>query len=235
MSIHATIRSHRLRLGMTEQQFADRAGVTRAAVQQWEREGGTAPRRSKQADVANVLGISLAELLGVADTTAQSVASEGAMQAITGSAPAAIDLDNNPDYPAIRRVRFRLSAGASGFGVDYSHSEDGAPIVFQRGWYEARGLKPCQLFAVKVANGSMEPGLHDGDTVVVNTDSVTPKDGVVFAVNYEGEMVIKRLMRDGGQWWLASDNQDQRRYPRKICDEHSVLIGEIVHKQSERI
>ena len=160
---------------------------------------------------------------------------EGAMQADAGSAPVAIDLDNNPDYPAIRRVRFRLSAGASGFGVDYSHSEDGAPIVFQRGWYEARGLKPCKLFAVKVANGSMEPGLHDGDTVVVNTDSVTPKDGVVFAVNYEGEMVIKRLMRDGGQWWLASDNQDQRRYPRKICDEHSVLIGEIVHKQSERI
>ena len=160
---------------------------------------------------------------------------EGAMQADAGSAPVAIDLDNNPDYPAIRRVRFRLSAGASGFGVDYSHSEDGAPIVFQRGWYEARGLKPCKLFAVKVANGSMEPGLHHDDTVVVNTDSVTPKDGVVFAVNYEGEMVIKRLMRDGGQWWLASDNQDQRRYPRKICDEHSVLIGEIVHKQSERI
>ena len=160
---------------------------------------------------------------------------EGAMQAAAGSAPVAIDLENNPDYPAIRRVRFRLSAGASGFGVDYSHSEDGAPIVFQRGWYEARGLKPCKLFAVKVANGSMEPGLHHDDTVVVNTDSVTPKDGVVFAVNYEGEMVIKRLMRDGGQWWLASDNQDQRRYPRKICDEHSVLIGEIVHKQSERI
>lgn len=160
---------------------------------------------------------------------------EGAMQADAGSAPVAIDLDNNPDYPAIRRVRFRLSAGASGFSVDYSHNEDGAPIVFQRGWYEARGLKPCKLFAVKVANGSMEPGLHHDDTVVVNTDSVTPKDGVVFAVNYEGEMVIKRLVRDGGQWWLASDNQDQRRYPRKICDEHSVLIGEIVHKQSERI
>lgn len=235
MSIHVTIRSHRLRLGMTEQQLADRVGVTRAAVQQWEREGGTAPRRSKQADVANVLGISLAELLGVADTAERNATGEGAMQADAGSAPVAIDLDNNPDYPAIRRVRFRLSAGASGFGVDYSHSEDGAPIVFQRGWYEARGLKPCKLFAVKVANGSMEPGLHDGDTVVVNTASVTPKDGVVFAVNYEGEMVIKRLVRDGGQWWLASDNQDQRRYPRKICDEHSVLIGEIVHKQSERI
>jgi phage repressor protein C with HTH and peptisase S24 domain len=65
----------------------------------------------------------------------------------------------------------------------------------------------------------MEPGLYDGDTVVVNTEQVTPKDGVVFAVNYEGELVIKRLMRDAGQWWLRSDNADQRRYPRKTCGE----------------
>ena len=85
MSIHVTIRSHRLRLGMTEQQLADRVGVTRAAVQQWEREGGTAPRRSKQADVANVLGISLAELLGVADTAERNATGEGAMQADAGS------------------------------------------------------------------------------------------------------------------------------------------------------
>lgn len=145
-----------------------------------------------------------------------------------------IDLENNPDYPAIRRVAFKLSAGASGFGVEYRDG-DGAPIVFQRKWYTDNGFDPAALFAVRVANGSMEPGLYDGDTVVVNTKSVEPKDGVVFAVNYEGEMVIKRLVRDGGQWWLASDNPNQQRYPRKVCDEHSRLIGEVVHKQSMRI
>ena len=148
------------------------------------------------------------------------------------SAP--IDLENNPNFPAIKRANFKLSAGVSGFAIEYDQKL-GAPIVFQRQWYEHRGLKPEKLFAVKVANGSMEPGLTHGDTVVVNTDQVTPKDGVVFAVNYEGEMVIKRLVRDAGQWWLSSDNPDQRRYPRKICDENCLLIGEVVHKQSERI
>ncbi len=147
---------------------------------------------------------------------------------------AAIDLDNNPEYPAIRRVEFKLSAGASGFGVEY-RDNDGAPIVFQRKWYSDNGFEPGHLFAVRVANGSMEPGLYDGDTVVVNTKSTQPKDGIVFAVNYEGEMVIKRLIRDGGQWWLSSDNPNQQRYPRKLCDEHSLLIGEVVHKQSMRI
>ena len=71
--------------------------------------------------------------------------------------------------------------------------------------------------------------------MIVNTAQTQPKDGVVFAVNYEGEMVIKRLIRDDGQWWLSSDNPDQRRYPRKVCHEGVKLIGEVVHKQSERI
>lgn len=148
--------------------------------------------------------------------------------------PVPISMENNPDYPAIRRVHFKLSAGASGFGVDYE-GEDAAPIVFRREWYERNGYQPGKLLAVRVGNGSMEPGLYDGDTVVVNTADTTPADGVVFAINYEGEMVIKRLVRDGGQWWLASDNPDQRRYPRKVCDEHAFLLGRIVHKQSEKI
>ena len=145
-----------------------------------------------------------------------------------------IDLDNNPDYPSIRRVKFKLSAGVSGFAVDYQ-SGNGNPLVFRRDWYEKNGYTPSKLFATYVANGSMEPGLYDGDTVVVNTERTEPKDGHVFAVNYEGELIIKRLVRDDGQWWLSSDNPDQRRYPRKVCHEGVCLIGEIVHKQSERI
>lgn len=145
-----------------------------------------------------------------------------------------ISLDNNGDYPTVRRVRFKLSAGASGFGIEYIDN-DGPPIVFQKSWFISRGYNPAKLFATKVANGSMETGLFDGDTVVVNTESTKPKDGVVFAANFEGELVIKRLVRDSGQWWLSSDNPDQRRYPRKLCDENVFIIGEIVHKQSERI
>lgn len=147
---------------------------------------------------------------------------------------ATIDLDDNPQYPMIRRVQFKLSAGASGFGIEYDDG-DGAPIVFQKSWFQSRGFNPAKLFATKVLNGSMETGLYSGDTVVVNTESTGPKDGIVFAVNFEGELVIKRLVRDAGQWWLCSDNPDQRRYPRKLCDENVHIVGEIVHKQSERI
>lgn len=145
-----------------------------------------------------------------------------------------INLIDNPDYPAIRRVNIKLSAGASGFGVDYV-DDDEAPIVFQRKWFEHHGYTPDKLLAVRVCNGSMEPGLYDGDTVIINTADTALKDGVVFSMNYEGELVVKRLVRDAGEWWLASDNPDQRRYPRKVCTEDVFCIGRIVHRQSERI
>lgn len=145
-----------------------------------------------------------------------------------------VPLDGNADYPAIKRVRFKLSAGASGFGVEYLEG-DGAPMVFERSWFDSRGFKPEALFAVRVSGASMESGLHAGDTVVVNTADTDPKDGEVSAVNYEGELIIKRMVRDAGQWWLTSDNPDKTRFPHKVCGDGVFVIGRVVHKQSERI
>ncbi len=160
---------------------------------------------------------------------------EGAMDLGDRPRGFAVDLEDNPDFLPIRFYRdWRISAGASGFALEYADG-GGDPIVFQKQWYERHGFRPGKLFAVRVGNASMEPGLCHDDVVVVNTDQQNPKDGVVFAVDYEGEMVIKRLVRDSGQWWLTSDNPDQTRYPRKLCDAHCRLLGEVVHKQSQRI
>lgn len=63
MSTHTIIRAGRLRLKMSERQFADAVGVSRGAVQQWEKEDGTAPKRAHQKKVADILGISIAELM----------------------------------------------------------------------------------------------------------------------------------------------------------------------------
>jgi len=146
-----------------------------------------------------------------------------------------ITLANNDEYPAIKRVNLKLSAGIVGFGIDYD-VEDRTPIVMQREWFKSRGFKPENLIATKVKGDSMQPGLYDGDTVVINTAEHTPVDGHVYAINYEGEMLIKRMVRDTGVWWLSSDNQDQRKHPRKECNSDlCIIIGKVVHKQSEVI
>lgn len=232
--------SERLRLamdeaGMSQAELARKVGVKAPSINGWLSGKAKFLRGENLLAAARALKVSQDWLAtGKGSMRPAADADASLRQANTDEASAAIDLRDNADYPAVRRVRFKLSAGASGFAVEYLDDDD-APIVFRRQWFENNGYRPEKLFATRIANGSMEPGLYDGDTVVVNTDQTRAKDGIVFAVNYEGELVVKRLVRDAGQWWLLSDNPDQRRYPRKLCDENVFLVGEIVHKQSERI
>jgi phage repressor protein C with HTH and peptisase S24 domain len=145
------------------------------------------------------------------------------------------DEEQSDEYVTIREVDFKLSAGITGFSIDYPNEEK-APITFRREWIASRGYDADKMFAVSVTGESMETNLYAGDLVVVNTKETTPVDGSVYAVNYEGELLIKRLVRDNGQWWLSSDNADQRKYPRKQCaGDICLILGKIVHKQSERI
>jgi transcriptional regulator with XRE-family HTH domain len=64
METKDVIRTNRLKLGLTEQQLADRVGVSRGSVQQWEK-GKTAPKRGNQDAVAAALGIDKALLMGL--------------------------------------------------------------------------------------------------------------------------------------------------------------------------
>jgi phage repressor protein C with HTH and peptisase S24 domain len=135
----------------------------------------------------------------------------------------------------IRKVKLRLSAGIAGFAIEPIDDED-EPIYLPSAWLQKRGFKPENLLALSIKGQSMEPSLFERDTVIIHTANVTLIDSEVYAVNYEGEAVVKRMVKDNGQWWLTSDNPDQRRYPRKQCaGEACLIIGQVVRKESDRI
>lgn len=142
--------------------------------------------------------------------------------------------DERAGFLPVRRGTLKLSAGVSGWAIEFEN-RDAPPIFFRRDWVEKCGFRPDKLLALKVQGSSMETGLYDGDTVVVNLADTTPIDGEVFAINFEGECVIKRMKREAGEWWLSSDNADKRRYPDKRVSDGVQLLGRIVFKQSERI
>lgn len=145
------------------------------------------------------------------------------------------DSEENPLISRIRKVKLKISAGISGFAIDPDY-EDGNPIYFRKDWIESRGYRVNNLIAIVVQGQSMEPTLNNGDTVVINTADTTPRDGDVYAINYEGEAIVKRMIRDSGVWWLSSDNQDKSRYPNKQCSgDGCIVIGKVIHKQSEHI
>ncbi len=147
----------------------------------------------------------------------------------------AVEPDDAQVVP-IQKVRLRLSAGITGFQTEIDSHDGADSISISRAWIERKGYSPNKLIAIHVKGESMENALHEDDIVVINTADTKPADGFVFAVNYEGESVIKRLSRDIGEWWLTSDNPDQRKYHRKMCrGGECIIIGRVVKVESERI
>ena len=207
--------------GIKQIELARRVGVTRGAVSLWFKGTTTSLEGENLLKAAQALAISPTWL----------ATGRGKMKPASAKE---IPLEDNPDYPAIKRVKIKISAGVTGFGVE-PLTEEHAPIVFHKSWYEKNGYKPESLIAIKVSGASMEPGLFDGDWVVINTADTTPRDGSAFALNYDGEAVVKRLFRTDGQWVAASDNQDKRIYRDRPMNGDTFIIGRVVHKQSERI
>lgn len=142
---------------------------------------------------------------------------------------------HDTEFILIRKVKLRLSAGMTGFKTE-PEFEDGGTIALDPKWVAKHRYNPEKLIAIKVKGESMEPALHEDDVVILNTDDNKPADGVVFAVNYEGEVVVKRLSRDIGEWWLTSDNADQRKFHRKMCrNGECIIIGRVVRREGDRI
>lgn len=217
----ARLYAARKHAGMSQTEVAKAVQISQGTYAQAEKSGQSSGQVTR---LAAVLGVN-------ADWLATG---EGNM--LDRPHPEEVDLDAHPDLTPIRKVTLRLQAGVSGFAVDPLDEIDGPPIFFRNDWLQQRGYKPYNLITVKVKGQSMESNLHDGDLVVINTADTEPKDGEVFAANYEGEAVIKRVKRERGTWWLTSDNLDKARYPDKECVEGTcIIIGRIIHKQSEKI
>lgn len=145
-----------------------------------------------------------------------------------------IEADDH-QFVHIPLVELKLSAGLSGYQTVPLGNEDSILNV-REGWMRSRKLNPRHLVAIQVTGDSMERALHAGDIVILDTSDTTPIDGEVYAVNYEGQAVVKRLERDAGEWWLTSDNASPGRHGRKVCrGDDCIIVGRVVRKESDRI
>jgi phage repressor protein C with HTH and peptisase S24 domain len=203
-------------------------GHTKANISHWETEKH---------------GPSLQQLLAIAKITGKSLPTAiidglrgtDPTQLLPGAMRVVVPEANDDSFVQVPMVKLRLSAGVTGFQTE-PEQHDGGTVGMRRDWVERKGLNPAKLIAILVKGESMEPTLYEDDIVVINTADRKPAVGEVFAVNFNGEPVVKRMQKDGGRWWLASDNPDQRTYYRRACEGDSCLIiGRVVRKESDRI
>lgn len=207
--------------GCSLTELANAAGAKPPSVSDWLNGKTQTLKLSTALNAARFLGV---EALWLAEGKGPRRRGDSPLQLVTPG----------DDRLPIRRVRFKLSAGVSGYEIEYDNGES-EPIFMARRWFDTHHYRPEMLLAIKVTGRSMEPSLYDGDLVIVNTEDTALKDGCVFAANYEGELVIKRLRRDAGEWFLVSDSPDKRYYADKRCSDGCGLIGRIVYRQTEHI
>lgn len=180
-------------------------------------------------------GVATSEVKSPADVTKAPLSTEEALRLIPGATLVRVVDGDDPALTHIPKVRLRLSAGISGFQVEPERF-DGSTTTVPTDWIERNGFNREQLIAIRVKGESMEPTLYEDDLVVVNLADTRPADGNVYAINYEGEPLVKRLTRDAGQWWLTSDHTDQRKFYRRVCQgSDCIIVGRVVRKESERL
>lgn len=232
MSIGKRIKEVREEKGISQKDLANFVGIKQPTLSALE--SGKAKSTSNIASFAKKLGVNAYWL--ETGRGSKYLASEEEAAAYEVSKACVIDEDDVfiDDAVRIKRIRLQIKAGMSGYEISQI-DEDGQPVFLRLQWLNARHYKPENLVALHVYGSSMEPKLFDGDTVVIDLSDTEPRDGEVYAVNYEGEAVIKRLSRDAGSWWLTSDNPDKTIYPRKaVTNDICKIIGKAVYKMSER-
>lgn len=142
-----------------------------------------------------------------------------------GAKPVTDDEDLAPAMVAIRMVPEHLRAGITGFETDHLF-EDSGHLHVPRQWLEENDLSPDQLRAIKIKGDSMVPMMYAGDVAVVNIKDTSRVNGGVFALNFKGESVVKRLRYERREWYLTSENPDFQQEPCRTGDCN--VIGRVV-------
>lgn len=186
MSVNRLIRDGRKRLGLTEQQFAAAVGVSRGAVQQWEKPGGTAPKRANQPRVAELLGISVVELL-------------------SGGSNVGHGLDVRGEVPLVSEVEAGNYTVIDNFQPKGAFESVPVSVPVRR-----------HTYALRVHGDSMVSDTGDsfpeGSVIIVEPEMQALVGDYVVALNSSNQTTFKQLTSDGGDLYLRPLNP---RYPIK--------------------
>lgn len=224
------LRAAREAAKLTKSALANAVGVSNPTATDWEKSVDTG-------GIREITGPNLVRVCEVLEITAEWLLNGRESAPWASAESVEVVEESDPEGVRIRMTTdLRLEAGIMGHRSE-SMFERSASHRVERSWVESSGYRPDNLVAIKVRGESMEPRINEDDIVVINTADKKLVDGAVFAVNYEGEAMIKRMQRDLGQWWLSSDNPDKSRFPRKMCmlNDDCVIVGRAVQLVSNTI
>lgn len=136
------------------------------------------------------------------------------------------------EFVQIRRHQVEASAGN---GSEVASEDAAQSYAFNRKWLGKRGLKPDTLSVISVRGDSMEPDLNDGDLVLIDLANTDLSDGKIYAVQYSGNLFVKRIQYvPGDTVRLVSRNAQYAPIEIKTPEADGVrVVGRVVASMHE--
>jgi phage repressor protein C with HTH and peptisase S24 domain len=240
VQINEWVRAARTAAGLTQEQLGNELGVTKGNVSGWEN-GRHEPSYSQLLKIEMLTGYALSRSAAAVDGVLLIGSRHQVMEppAPFPSMEPILAWQHEDELPAgefvlVPRLDVHLSAGhGAGSSQVEIQFDEAQPQAFRAEWIRQQHLKPRKLAAMTARGNSMEPTIHDGDSLLVDTSQVEVIDGKVYALWYEGGERVKRLYRmPGGGLRIRSDND--REHPEILLGAdytgHVRVIGRVVHR-----
>lgn len=142
--------------------------------------------------------------------------------------------DDDAEFCSIRLADGFVHAGCGADDGDLEY-EDHVTVAVSRAWIQQKGLNAKALRAVRVKGQSNYPKIQDGNIVIVNTEDRDIVVGEYYAVNHNLKAVVKRIERESGIWYLASDNPLPQYKRQAVEDSEAFIIGRVVKLEADFI
>ncbi len=206
------IKEERIRLGLTQPDFAQIAGISKRTLIDWE----------KDASSPNAVQLSALSQAGV-----------DVNYIITGNKVLSSigDLPDGFDGFSLIPVHEDVVISAGHGSVVCAGNDPSNYMAFRNDWIRSRGFSVKDLKVFITRGDSMEPTIADKEPILTNTAEVNPQDGHIYVIR-SGEMTwVKRIQRQlDNTLLLISDN---KAYPPMKLDleaAHDVeVIGKVVN------
>lgn len=132
------------------------------------------------------------------------------------------------EFALIPGYSVQVSAGHGSQALDGS-----APsryLAFRKRWLTFRGFSEKDLVIVWAKGDSMEPTIHNNDTLVIHTGRTKLVDGQIFVIRFDDTLWVKRIQVRAGSWLLISDNEVYPPIEIKHEDQSTFeVVGQVVH------
>ncbi|WP_254845792.1 XRE family transcriptional regulator [Edwardsiella tarda] len=120
---------------------------------------------------------------------------------------------DNDEFVEIPLLNVSLSAGPGSCELEESSE---FALVFRRYYLKKMGIPEKSAKLVRVSGQSMEPTLHDGDVVGINTSDTLIRDGKTYAICQADLLRVKILIATPSTVIIRSINKDE--YPDETLD-----------------